>query len=235
MPLDASNQLQPLFTPPTSMDQYTQAEWSPDGKYIYFVHYNDNDPPLPGPTPDYDILRIMYPNGQPEKIAEHAFWPRISLDSNRIVYISQDLTADRNEVFLANADGSAPQKIEFSGSQIPEIVDAPIFSPDGQTILFSVPTPTQAYQPNWLDNLTGVQVIKAHSIPSDWWSVPVTGGVPSQLTKLQTFNLFASLSPDRKHIASVSGEGIFVIDLDGSNLTRIVSNQSLHRTVSWIP
>jgi Tol biopolymer transport system component len=81
----------------------------------------------------------------------------------------------------------------------------------------------------------GIQVARAHSIPSDWWSVPVTGGVPTRLTQIQTINLFASVSPDKKHIASVNGEGIFVMDLEGSNLTRLLFDPGVSGTVSWIP
>jgi Tol biopolymer transport system component len=114
-------------------------------------------------------------------------------------------------------------------------MDAPIFSPDGQTILFSAPPPPQAYQPNWFEKLMGIEVVKAHEIPSDWWSVPVDGGVPVQLTQLQTINLFASISPDKKNIVSVSGEGLFVMDLDGSNITRLISNTRLLGPVRWIP
>ncbi|HKY53654.1 MAG TPA: hypothetical protein VJM08_05070, partial [Anaerolineales bacterium] len=113
--------------------------------------------------------------------------------------------------------------------------DAPIFSPDGGSILFSAPPPPQAYQPNWLDKLMGVQVAKAHAIPSDWWSVPVAGGELTRLTQIQTINLFASMSPDQGHIASVSGEGLFVMDWDGSNITQLLFNPGVSGTVSWIP
>lgn len=235
MPLDGTAPPQPLFTPPTADDRYTQAEWSPDGKHIYFVQYNVNGPTLMGPAPVYAIFRMTYPNGQPEKIVEHAFWPRLSPDSTRIVYASQDLNSDRNELFLANADGSAPQRVAFSGPWKPKIIDAPIFSPDGQSILFSVPTPAQAYQPNWFEKLMGVEVARAHNVPSDWWSVPVTEGVPTQLTNIQTINLFASISPDEQHLASVSGEGLFVMELDGSNLTQLIFDPGVYGTVSWIP
>jgi Tol biopolymer transport system component len=78
-------------------------------------------------------------------------------------------------------------------------------------------------------------VAKAHDVPSDWWSVPITGGAPTQLTNIQTINLFASISPDQQHVASLSGDGIFVMDLDGSNLTQLVSDPGVHGTVSWIP
>jgi hypothetical protein len=59
--------------------------------------------------------------------------------------------------------------------------------------------------------------------------------VPTRLTNIQTINLFASISPDRQHIASLSGDGIFVMDLDGSNLTQVLSDSGVHGTLSWIP
>lgn len=234
MPLNGSATAQPLFTPPTPDDRYTQAEWSPDGKYIYYVHYNHNDAGG-GFYEIYEIYRMTYPDGKPEKILDQAFWPRLSSDSTKLVYVSLDPANGKNELFRANADGSNSQKIPISGPWIPEIIDAPIFSPDGESILFSAPGPGQGYQPNWFEKVMGIQVAKAHNIPSDWWSVPVSGGVPIQLTHLQTINLFASLSPDKQHIASLSGEGLFVMDLEGSNLTQLVSDPEVHGTVSWIP
>ena len=233
MPLDATVPSHQLFTPATPDDHYVQAEWSPDGKYIYYAHYNSNDPFDAQLNPAYDIFRMSYPYGQPEKIADHAFWPRISSDSTRLVYVSLDPVTGRSELVIANADGSNAQVI--SGSSIPDLIDAPIFSPGGQSILFSAPVPIQSYQPKWFDKLMGIQVVKAHNVPSDWWSVPVTGGVPARLTQIQTINLFASISPDKKHIASVSGEGIFVMDLDGSNLTRLLFDPGVSGTVNWIP
>lgn len=107
--------------------------------------------------------------------------------------------------------------------------------PDGKTILFGAPAPTRSYQPNWFEKLTGIEAAKAHNIPSDLWSVPITGGVPTQLTHIQTTGLFGSLSPDNKHLASLSAQGIFVMDLDGSNLTELISDPGVHGTVSWIP
>jgi Tol biopolymer transport system component len=234
-PLDASGQVRPLFTPPTSDDHYTQVEWSPDGKYLYFVHYNSQLQPPGQLDPVYDILRMSYPDGQPEKIADHAFWPRLSPDSSKLVYIFVDPDTMQNELFVANSDGSDPQHVELPIPQILEIIDAPIFSPDGRSILFSAPQPSQSSRPNLFERLLGIQVASAHNIPSDWWSIPVTGGTPAQLTNIQTVNLFASLSPDQKYIASLSGEGIFVMDLDGSNLTQLLSDTGVHGTVSWIP
>jgi Tol biopolymer transport system component len=232
---DASTSPQPFFAPPSPHDHYVQAEWSPDGKYIYYAHYNDNDKPDAQLNPPYDLFRMSYPDGQPEKIADHAFWPRVSSDSTKLVYVSLDPVSGRNGLCVANIDGTDPQSINLSGPEVPEVIDAPIFSPDRQFILFSAPPPSQAYKPNWFEIMMGIDIARAHSIPSDWWSVPITGGVPTRLTNIQTINLLASFSPDNKHIASVSGEGLFVMDLDGSNLTRLISDSGVHGTVSWIP
>ena len=234
MPLDAASGSQPLLSQPTPDDHYTQAEWSPDGEYVYYVHYNSTKRLEGQLDPVYDILRLRYPAGQTEQIADNAFWPRISSDSSRLVYVFVNPDSGRNELVVANADGSNAQRVVLSGSHTPEIIDAPIFYPDGQSILFSAPEPGQSYQPNLFERAMGIQVAKAHNVPSDWWSVPVTGGTPTQLTNIRTINLFASLSPDQKHVASLSGEGLFVMDLDGSNLTQLVVDSGVHGTVSWI-
>ena len=235
IPIDGAAPPQLLFSPPTPDDQYVHAEWSPDGEYIYYAHHNSNHR-LPGRLdPVYDIFRMRYPDGQPEKIAENAFWPRISSDSTTLVYVSINPDSGKNELYLADADGSNTRRIMLSGSSAPEIIDAPIFSPDGEHVIFSAPPPPQAYQPNWFEKLMGIRAAKAHSIPSDWWSVPVTGGAPIRLTQLQTIRLCASLSPDKKHMASLSGDGIFVMDPQGSNLTQLLFDPGVSGTVSWIP
>jgi Tol biopolymer transport system component len=236
MPLDGTKPPQILFTPPTPDDRYIQVELSPDGKYIYYVHYNQNE--TPGQFyQTYHIFRMAYPDGKPEKILDQAFWPRISPDSSKIVYVSLDPAIGINELFLANTDGSNPQKIVLSGSSVPEIIDAPIFSPDGKSILFSAPDPGQSsYEPNWFDKLTGVQIVKAHNVPSDWWLVPITGGELVRLTQIQVTRLFADISPDQKHIFSASGNSIFVMDPDGSDLTYLISPiGGIAGTVRWIP
>ena len=233
--LDETASPQYLFSPPTSDDHYVHAEWSPDGKYIYYAHYNNNIRLANGIDPVYDIFRMSYPDGQMEKIADNAFWPRVSSDSTRLVYVSTIPETGKNELYVAKADGTNATRIALTGSSVPDIIDAPIFSPDGGSVIFSAPPPVQAYQPSWFDKLMGIQIVKAHEIPSDWWSVPVDGGTPTQLTQLQTIRLFASLSPDKKHIASLSGEGIFVMDEVGSNLTQLLFEPGALGTVSWIP
>jgi len=128
------------------------------------------------------------------------------------------------------------QVVTLSGSYIPYYKEAPFFSPDGKSIIFSGDVPGASYQPTWLEKIMGLRSAKAESEPSDWWSVPVGGGDITRLTHLQTTYLYGSLSPDKKHIVSYGGDEIFIMKPDGSELTVLISG--LHRffgTVSWIP
>jgi len=235
LPLDGSTQPQFFVLPPTIFDRYLQVEWSPDGKYIYYVHNNYQNQPIGQHYPIYEIYRVAYPNGQPEKVADQAFWPRLSPDGSRLVYISMNPTTGKNKIFFANADGSNPQEVSLSGAWTPDIIDAPIFSPDGQSIMFSAPIPPQSSAPSWIEKLLGIQVAKAHSIPSDWWSVPLTGGNVTRLTNIEATGLFASISPDKRFIASYSGNGLFVMKPDGTGLTMLIPDMGgIPGTVNWI-
>ena len=235
-PLDGSQLYQLLFNPASPDDVYPQAEWSPDGKYIYYVH-SSSKPQYQGQLyPIYEIFRMAYPDGQPEKIAENAFWPRLSSDLSQLIYVFSDPDDGLNKIFVANADGSNAHQVVLTGQNVPDIIDAPIFSPDGQSILFSAPTPLKVYQPNWLEKLLGVQVAEAHSIPSEWWSVSLSGGTPKQLTHIQSPVLFASVAPDGRYIVSYSGNGLFVMKADGSEIALIYRDLGgIAGMVSWIP
>lgn len=236
LPVDGSSAPTMLFTPPAFGDQYIQAEWSPDGAYIYFVHVNQQLALQPGQLlPIYTLNRISVADGVQEQVAENAFWPRLSTDASKLVYISSDPFSAKNQLFIANADGSDARNVGMSGSWKPDIKDAPFLSPYGQNIIFSAPVPVTAYEPSWLDRLMGVKPVRAHSVPSDWWAISSNGGELTRLTSLQTVNLFASLAPDQKHIASLSGAGLFVMELDGSNLTQLVADPGVFGSVSWIP
>jgi Tol biopolymer transport system component len=238
LPLDGSQSPQLLFMPPTEDDDCVQVEWSPDGKYIYFTQVNYHTPPEPGQiNPIFNISRLAYPDGQPEMIVEKAYWPRLSPDSSRLVYVYVDPFSFKNQLYVADSDGGNTHHVVVSGSWNPDVKDAPILSPDGQSIIFSAMVPLPSYRPNWIEKLIGIHLAKADgSIPSDWWSVPIIGGALKRLTHIQSLGLFASISPDHEHIASFSSDGIFVMEPDGSNLTQLLPNMAgIPGTVSWIP
>ncbi len=224
LPLDGSQTPHLVFTPPTEDDQYDQPDWTPDGKYLYFTHFDLQSTTSTGS----DIMRLAYPDGKPELLASNAYWPRVSIDGTQVAFvaISSILSANGpNQLFLANTDGTNAHAVPLSGSEWKHsIIDAPLFLPDGKTILFSAPVQRQSYSPSWVDKITDVTVVHADgTIPSDWWSVPLAGGEPVRLTYVYSPGLFSSLSPDLKYIASYSASGIFVMDLQGGDLSKIVN------------
>lgn len=239
MPLDGSKLPKLLFIPPSEEHNYIEAEYSPDGKYVYFTRANHQVRLELGQVyPPHQIYRMTLPDGQPEKIAESAYWPRPSADSSSLAYVSIDLfSLWNNKLYIDDVTGGSSHEVALKSPLPPDIIDAPIFSPDGQFILFSAPIRTESYQPNWVDKIMGMRVAKAHSnVASDWWSVPVGGGAITQLTNIQSAGLFASFAPDNKHIVSHSSDGIFVMNPDGSEITMIVPNpESVSGTVRWIP
>jgi Tol biopolymer transport system component len=228
--VDGSEPPQLLIVPQTQDDLYSQPTWSPDGKYVYFVHTYYQS------TVVYEIMRIAYPDGKPEKLIDQAYWPRISDDGSLLVYVSLEPESGKNELFFADADGTDAHQVPLNDLPVPFIIDVPMFSPDNQSIIFSSPLGLKAYAPTWIDKLLGTQVALANgSLPSDWWSVPITGGTPNQLTNLQSLSLFGTFSPDKKHIASYSLNGIFVMNPDGTELTMVVNDVGgIPGTVSWI-
>jgi hypothetical protein len=57
-----------------------------------------------------------------------------------------------------------------------------------------------------------------------------------QLTYIQAASLYACISPDKRMLASFSGDGLFVMKPDGSNLTILVTGTGGNSgTVNWIP
>ena len=230
MPLDGSAFPQLLFTPPSLEDNYSQPEWSPDGRYVYFTHFKNQ-------SSLFDVQRMPFPNGALETLAYNASWPRVSNDGKHLVYVWIDSGTGVNRLYLANADGSDSHQIPLSGSLVPNVIDAPMFSADDQSIIFSAPNVGQSSLPRVLLPLLHVVAVVADgSIPSDWWSVPLAGGEPVQLTNIQAASLFGSFSPDKKYIAVYSADGIFMMKPDGSELTSIIDDVGqISGTVSWIP
>jgi Tol biopolymer transport system component len=153
-----------------------------------------------------------------------------------LVYTAKDPFSGEYQIKIADANGENAREVAMSGAYVPEDRDAPIFSPDEDSILFSGNVPGESYRPNWFDKFTGVFIAKANGEVSDWWSVPVTGGELTRLTNIRHRGLYASVSPDRSHIAIFSKDNIFVMKPDGSELTVIISDlRGFTGTISWIP
>jgi hypothetical protein len=231
IPIDGTKSPQLLFPISSAEDQYYQPQWSPDGKFVYFTHSNRQALQQP------EIMRIRYPGGQPESVLTDAFWPRLSEDGTRLVYVHIDPQSRVNSLYTSKPDGTDAKPVPLTALSPPLIIDAPMFSPDNRTIFFSAPIATQNYAAGWFGRLFGIIVAKADgTIPSDWWTIGAEGGRPKRLTNIQTLALYGWFSPEGQHIASYSADGVFVMRPDGTQVTLVVPDvRGNSGTVDWIP
>lgn len=133
-------------------------------------------------------------------------------------------TADRpgrdapDEIFVMNGDGSGERRVTFSmwGNSL-----SPRWSPNGKTIAFhNLVTPGGA---------------------NEIYLVGADGSGLRQLTHMSELGLggaaFATWSPNGKKIAftSTANPDIYVIDVDGSDLTRLTDDPATDARPDWSP
>ncbi len=230
LPMDGSGDPQPIFKNINPNEAFFNPSWAPDGKSIYASHF------IPG-TGDqnnsgvYMVVRVSLDGGV-QTLLKDAEWPSLSADGTKIAYLSAFDGSLVNELYLADSSGANPAAL-LKPRAYPA-VDDHFFAADGKSIIFSAvnqaPQPTSSF----FDRIFGIQIASAHAIPSDWYSVPVTGGNPQRLTNLNDTGMYACVSPDGKHIAFISKSGLYEMNPDGTGITRL-SDMVATGTVDWIP
>lgn len=227
MPADGSSAPTPLLQREDPSETYFNISWPVDDT-VYYAHFAPSVDDMGAITYSSQVERLHLPNGQTEVLATGAAWPRLSKDGTMLAYVT-----DENEFLLAGADGSNPRPIldqeRFSA------VDAPLFSPDNSLICFSAVLPATASLPSIWDRLMGVGLAKAHSVPSDWWCMPVDGsGEPQRLTNLNAIGLYGDFDEGGQHLAFISADGVHIMRSDGSDLTQL-RNIATTGTIDWVP
>jgi Tol biopolymer transport system component len=240
LPTDGSAPPTPFLVPGSSEESYFDPIWSPTGDsiiYAHLVHFS-----IPNTSPQqygfkYTIERVSYPGGQIDVVADSGFWPRLSHDGQRLVYVSIDMSTGTTAPVVCNPDGSNPQVIPTPSEF--QTIDSPLFTPDGQALLLSVVTQGLSdagggNEASWLDRIMGVQVAEAHNIPSDWWRVPLDGSQAVQLTHVNDVGLYGSFSPDGSLFAYGSQSGLFVGNADATGFVQVNDLAGI-LTVDWVP
>ncbi len=231
IPYDGSSAPQPLLTRSDPMESYYFTTWAADGQSIYYTHYHRTDPNSQVPTYQNDLVRAPL-GGQATTIVQHGLWPALSRDGTKLAYLYEDLVTFSYDLYVANADGSNPVPVLQPAANPP--IDAHVFTLDGNDLIFSMvnfqPQPTRT----WLDRLLGVQIASAHSVPSDWYRVALGNQTPQRLTNMDAINLNGALSPDGRQLAFIAALGVYVMNVDGSNLNKL-SDDIMIGTLNWIP
>ena len=195
---------EPPFIPP---------QWTPDGTKIVFDSWWGLY--LIDVSYDATTLRKIVAGGQWER-----FYPHISPDGSQMVFSTQRYEGDEDnsEIGISNLDGSNYKRLTKSrGNQY-----GPRWSPDGTRIAFISCLPL-------LDD--------ADKSTCSLFSMASNGSGPRKLVDSVQANVGIAWAPDGKTIAFLGYERdqlgewprdnfIYIVDRDGSNLTRLAEASS---------
>ena len=195
--------------------------WSPDGSRIAFHSNRDGNfeiyvMPAPGPQAQVsaDGSNAVNLTGNPAD----DWGPAWSPDGSRIAFYSD--RDGRHEIYVMNADGSGQTNLTIN----PATEGYPAWSPDGSRIAFNSDR----------DGQDDIYVI----------DVAVPGGSAGDhgetlLTYNLTIDYYPVWSPDGRRIAFVSDRDgnleIYVMNADGTGLTRLTDNPANDLYPAWSP
>ncbi len=227
LPADGSGEPTLLLQRADPSEAYFNVSW-PVADTIYYAHFALLVDDAGVITYDSQVERLNLLDGQTEILATGAAWPRVSNDGTMLAYVTEE-----NAFILAGSDGSNPRQL-LDSKAFPA-VDAPLFSPDNRLICFSAVEPVTASRPSFWDWLWGVKVAQAHSVPSDWWCMPVDGSEePVRLTNLGAIGLYGDFDLDGHHIAFITSNAVQVMNADGSDLVQLREIPTIG-TLDWVP
>ena len=200
---------------------FSQPTWSPDGTSLAYVYRGTNFADI-FVTDAQGQNQVRLTNSQ-STILDNNDWnlrPTFSPDGQLIAFVSDRSTAYPTLQLMNAADGSGRRTVATPGIQEEE-VDALAWSPDGTQMamtVFNEPGPTQiALLP-----------------------FGATSREPGRmLTKVQGGALDPAWAPDGSWLAIAGHDGaaveIYVVQPDGTSLTRLTSDGLLARSPVWSP
>jgi Tol biopolymer transport system component len=228
MPSDGSSAPTPLVERAEASETYFNVSW-PLPDYIYYAHFAPNVDDLGSILYISQVERLHIPSGETEVLVPAAAWPRLSSDGTKMAYVTDD-----NEFTISDPDGSNPSVIELPTTRFPA-VDAPLFSPDGESVYFSAVAPEVQPVFSFWDWLMGVKVAVAHNVPSDWWLTPVDGNSqPVQITNIFEIGMYGDFGPSGDYLGFITSTGVQVMNPDGTGIFRL-KEIAATGTVSWVP
>ena len=217
--------------------------WTPDGKAIVYTY----SAPVLAPDGRYtgsirELQRLDIATGQRTTLVKDGEDAAFSSAGGAapFAYILTDPQTFQQSLWVADrlptgaGDGSIARRIIGPEAKF-LAVNSPRFTPDGKRIVFAAAgQPTADGLPpapatggasgrflRWLLGPLVPQGVEAHGPPADLWSIAIDGGDLRRVTTLNGDDPQPAFSPDGKQLAFLTGNGLYVANLDGGNPRKI--------------
>ena len=164
-------------------EQETLPRISPDGKTIAFTSTRNGG---------HDIFTVPVAGGIPKQITFHSAFEAMcdwSPDGKKILFVSnRDADSGRTDLYEMAVDGGTPRRITRDGASEGS------YSPDGKSVVY-----IRGFIGIYWDNYKGAANF-------DIYTIPVEGGMPTQMTKTEGNERFPFFSKDGKHVFFLAEE-----------------------------
>ena len=227
--------------------------WSPDGRYIYFVH---------GSLPDkLDIWRILSAGGTPERITSHnsrVIYP-VLLNGRALLYLASDADGAGPWLYALDVEHRIAHRLTFGLDRYTSLAA----SGDGRRLVLTAVRPkTTLWHLQLADSTTGATAATPIPLTTGQGFSPrlgrgfllyvadngegesiwkVANGTSTELWGGSRSRIVGgpSISPDGRSVAfSVSRDGqkmLFVMQTDGTNARVVSDSLDLQGSPTWTP
>jgi Tol biopolymer transport system component len=210
--------------------------WSPDGTTLYHGYYR---PTVEGELivgQTQELRRTELLTGVSSTLAADGVSPAVSPDGALVAFVGRGPGGEES-LRLVPAAGGQPSELIAPGTFLS--IHAPRFSPDGTTIAFTgvrLAAGASAPDSSPLTRFGGrllVAVAEAHGGPWEVWTVPVGGGQPRQLSRLQEDYPSAVWSADGRRLLVQGEVGLYLLDA-GSGAAELVTTDAGYGRLDWL-
>jgi Tol biopolymer transport system component len=242
----------PIFTAPAGLHSHFPL-WSPDAKFIYFVH---------GSPPDkLDIWRIPSTGGTPERITSHnaRVTHPVLLDRRTLMYLASDPDGSGPWLYSVDVERRTPHRLSSGLDRYTSLA----VSADGRRLVVTLANPkTTLWRMRIPDSLAEVSDAVPISLttgtgfsprlgPNYLLYVSATGtgesiwklanGSSTELWSGEQAQLIGApaISHDGRHVVfSVSQHGktlLYLMQTDGTNARVVADSLNLQGAPAWVP
>ena len=236
---------------------YGGLQFSEDGNFLYFNHITPEES-------SYNLFVIPSLGGSPRKIASNIeVGTTVSPDGKHIAYTRLDAAKGRQELAVADLDGSNPRVLDSTQISMSYIQNSTLgFSPDGKLLVAAanngtesegalvvvpvaggtvkrIPTNGTPSNPHWLPDLSGIIFIESdpQSISrSQLIAITYPDAKRTRLTNDLNTYISLSLPSDGNSFASLQSASTRQVQLGDSNGTSFASSVpgSDAAIISWV-